>query len=93
MDAAIILTMVITTDAEAGFGLLSSYSSVADVAVTIMVVAVLAYLVIVAAVVAAMTMVIAVNGLSFFLFSSSVAETTVPAANSYRRRHLRRLLT
>ena len=91
VDAAITLTMV-TMDVEAGFGLLSFYSSVADVAAIIMVVAVLVVLVTVAVVV--VTMVTAVNGSSFFLFSSAaVAEITVPAANSYRRRSLRRLLT
>ena len=82
----------ITADVAVGSGLLSFYSSVADVAAIIMVVAVLVVLVTVAVVV--VTMVTAVNGSSFFLFSSvAVAEITVPAANSYRRRSLRRLLT
>ena len=89
MDAAITLTMV-TMDVEAGFGLLSFYSSVAD-AVTMAMAVALAASAIMAVVV--VTMVTAVNGSSFFLFSSAVAEITVPAANSYRRRSLRRLLT
>ena len=90
MDAAITLTMV-TMDVEAGFGLLSFYSSVAD-AVTMAMAVALAASAIMAVVV--VTMVTAVNGSSFFLFSSAaVAEITVPAASSYRRRFLRRLLT
>ena len=81
----------ITADVAVGSGLLSFYSSVAD-AVTMAMAVALAASAIMAVVV--VTMVTAVNGSSFFLFSSvAVAEITVPAANSYRRRSLRRLLT
>lgn len=78
MDAAQIT--IVIADVVAGFGLLSFYSSVADV-VTMAVVVVWADSVMVAAVVVTMVA-IAVNGLSFFLFSSAaVAEIMVPAAN------------
>lgn len=75
MDAAILTT---TTDVAVGFGLLSFYSSAVDVETT-MAVSVL----VTVAVVVATTMAIAVNGSSFFLFSSAAAETMVPAANFF----------
>ena len=74
MDAAILTT---TTDVAVGFGLLSFYFSAVDVETT-MAVSVLVTVV----VVVATTMAIAVNGSSFFLFSSA-AETMVPAANFF----------
>ena len=77
MDAAILTT---TTDVAVGFGLLSFYSSAVDVETT-MAVSVLVTVAVV--VVVATTMAIAVNGSSFFLFSSAAAETMVPAANFF----------
>ena len=74
MDAAQLITIM---DVEVGFGLLSFYSSVVDAVATM--VSVLAM----AVVVVATTTAIAANGLSFFLFSSAVAETTVSAVNFF----------
>ena len=84
-------TLTITMDAvTVGFGLLSSYSSVAA-AVEIM--AVVADSVDLATVVVE-TMATVANGSSFFLFSSAAAaEIMVPAANFLQASHLRRLLT
>ena len=86
-------TLTITMDAvTVGFGLLSSYSSVAA-AVEIM--AVVADSVDLAtAVVVVETMVTVANGSSFFLFSSAAAaEIMVPAANLLQASYLRRLPT
>ena len=69
-------------DAAVGFGLLFFYSSAADaVTAEADLVSVIADV----AVVVVTTMAIAANGLSFFLFSSAVADavTTVPAANFF----------
>ena len=70
MDAAQIITIA---DVAAGFGLSSSYSSVAAAETMA------ADLAVSEAVAVVTTMV--VNGLLFFLFSSAAAETMVPAAN------------
>ena len=78
MDAATILP-TITMVVAVGFGLLFFYSSVADAETM----AVLALVMAVAAVVVVTTTAIAVNGLSFFLFSSAAAEIMVPAANFF----------
>lgn len=77
MDAA--QTTITTADAVAGFGLLSFYSSVADVATMVAAVVLVDSVMVVAV---AVTTVTAVNGLSSFLFFSVVAdaEITVPAA-------------
>ena len=65
-------------DAAAGFGLLSFYSSVADAEMAEVVL-----VLVMVDVVVVTTTVIAVNGLSFFLFSSPAAETMVPSANFF----------
>lgn len=88
MDAATILIGT-TMDVAAGFGLLSFYSSVADVA-TMEVVSVL----VVDADATTITATMAVNGLSSFLFSSLAVEITALAANFQSQASFpRRLLT
>ena len=78
MDAA--QQTIITMDVAVGFGLLFSYSSAVAAVVMVEVVSVLATV----DVDVATTMVIAANGLLFFLFSSAAAETMVPSANFFK---------
>ena len=79
MDAALLLTT--TADVAVGFGLLFFYSSVAAAVETAVADLTLVLATIVVADVVITTTV--ANGLSFFLFSSAVAEITVPAANFF----------